>query len=432
MTLNRFLTFPVELLTADGRFVATGLDAPLWRGGFVVLARERCLFGRFTAPPGLSGRAAQAAAQVFAQTGAPFPQSGHVLLRQGLSFGVWWWDDQWVKAQFDDSGIDRRTAIRPEPLMYWPMEGWRIVKAENGYDAQLWRNDFLIADQWRRTPYDASAWADFVRIQGFEAEDAPRAPPAAHSQPLALNSPYAKLQRTDISTETLTGWGILGFATLMLCLTAYFGMETLNIRGRTSALEQKAQAIRSQSGPNQEARTQAAIRKLAAIKAVAERPDPLALLEHAQEIIAPFGYRIDAFSADHDKLRVGLPLEAVAGVDQIGSELAQSPYFTDVRPRVDRERRQLLIEMRARQVPPNSAGYAKVSKSAVMPPPHGLLAPPNEGPVSSAPNTVGGSPVTPAPVQPAPQYKIINRVPIDLGVSSSNANKGEISQTRRP
>src|SRR4051794_27217026 len=88
-------TSRISLLKGDGSLEPLHLRPGPFQPGFVVLARERCLFEHFRAP-GLSTRAATTAARLHADTAAPYQRYGAVITHKGASFGIWWWDAQWV------------------------------------------------------------------------------------------------------------------------------------------------------------------------------------------------------------------------------------------------------------------------------------------------------------------------------------------------
>jgi hypothetical protein len=69
------------------------------------------------------------------------------------------------------------------------------------------------------------------------------------------------------------------------------------------------------------------------------------LLENAQKIVQPYGFKVLAFAADGKKVRIILPDEAKAHVSIIASDLEASPYFVEVKPSLDNDKKRLIIDM---------------------------------------------------------------------------------------
>jgi len=309
----------------------------------VVLARERCLFERLDVSPSLNARAAAQAGRLHADTGAPYARFGSVITRKADAFGIWWWDAQWVGEKLGGAGLDPNVRIVPEPLVRASGEGWRIVRATTGYEAQLWRSGFLIADQWRRTAFDNTAWQDFVRVQG-DQQGAETAVLMAQDPPWTLASPYF---RTLVSAWTPEKMGqaamVLGAAALV-SFTLYLAGNTVGLSRNTDAAAAEAAAVQAKTprGSGGE------ISELTALKGAISGPDPMVMLQNAQQIVQPFGHKLVGFDAKRDKVRIVLPKEAVGDIDMIAAELTASPFFKGVRPSLDAKEDRLTIEMTAR------------------------------------------------------------------------------------
>ncbi len=235
MSSSLFQPSSALFLDADGQVRPLGEIA---RGGFVVLARGRCLFGRLDVAPEAKGKAV-AAASLHARTAAPYPRSGVAITRQGQSFGFWWWDAQWVGEQLQAAGLDPATPVTPEPFMRPAGEGWRVVKAGEGFEAQLWRGGFLIADLWRKRPFDAAAWDAFVRSQAHIAQSAPDHPPPVLDLPFTARSVYRRALLASWRQEGVWPMAAAAAAVALICVTAL-------LAGRALRLNQETQAVRGQ------------------------------------------------------------------------------------------------------------------------------------------------------------------------------------------
>lgn len=330
------------LLDGAGEAQALILRAPLFSGSFVVLARERCLFERLDTASGLNARTALAAARMHAQTAAPYQRSAALITRHGASFGIWWWDAQWVAERLEAVGIDPAAKILPEPLARASGEGWRVVKASSGYEAQLWRGGFLVADLWRKRPFDAQAWQDFVRVQSDQMS-AEGVSLTAQEPPYNLKSPYRRMQLSEWTGERLVQAAGAIAAVLLLSVAGYFGGQAIGLNRSAAAIEKQAALVKAKTPKNLAA--QGSVSSLIALKAAVEAPDPVVLLENAQKIVQPFGFKVLAFTADAKKVRIVLPQEAKDHVSIIASDLEASPYFVDVKPSLDSDKKRLIIDM---------------------------------------------------------------------------------------
>jgi hypothetical protein len=306
-----------------------------------VRARERGLFERLETAKGMSRRAAEAAARLHAATAAPYQRPGALITRQGSTFGIWWWDAAWVADRLEAAGVDLTAKILPEPMARAAGEGWRVAKASSGYEAQAWRNGFLIADLWRKRPFDAQAWRDFVRVQPDQT-GADGAVLSAYEAPFTLRSPYRRTLISDWTPERTGQAAAIAAGVVLVVATAFFFGQGVGLNRSAGQLEQQAALIKAKLP---KASPQGAVGDLIALKSTVEGPDALVMLEEAQAIIGPHGFKPLGFSGETRKARLILPLEAKDQVSVIASELEASPYFEDVRPSLDREKGRLIIDM---------------------------------------------------------------------------------------
>jgi hypothetical protein len=337
----------VKLLTADGAVQDLEIVGAPFERPIVGLCRERCIFGEFDPPAAARGRVGLAAARLHARSAQPFRRSDWLVTQLGNAFGIWWWDADWVDEQLLLNGIGGQVHLLPETFLRMTGEGGRVVRTASGYEAQFWRSDFLVADSWRRQPFTDQAWFDFIRLQSAEQID-DKAPPVQAS-PYIARSPYRRMLASELTPEILARYAISAFAILVFAATAYLLAETISFDQRTRKVEDQTAQILQGGAALRNARVQVKIRQLDAIKRRVETPDPLSLLEAAQTIVGPFGYKINGFVADANHLRFDLPEESAVGIDLIATELAASPYFTNIRTKLNRNRKVLEIEMTVRR-----------------------------------------------------------------------------------
>ncbi len=349
--LPSFLTRPVLRLRADGGAEAPGPREPALGPPTVWLARGLCRFERFRPPPGLSGRAALAAARVHARTRAPFASAGHALARTaGGGFGVWWWDAAQVDQLLADAGVEAPARLRPEAAgQAAGLDGWRVLRGE-GYEAQRWADGSLEASAWRRTAFDAAAWGAFARLAGPDAGSgsglAPGSPPAAHPALFTAGSPYASRFVREVDVAATLQAAVLALLVVSLGASGFFVGQGLAAARRDSGLRTEIAAREGAAPRSRRPELAARARGLDALARVVDRPGPLARLVDAQRVLARFDLRITGFDAGRDELAVSVPASAAAGVDLLVEEIQARPEFADVRPVLDRDAHVLTLRMR--------------------------------------------------------------------------------------
>ena len=356
MTSTPSRTSPISLLKGDGSLEPLHLRPGLFQPGFIVLARERCLFEHLAVAPGLNSRSAATAARLHADTAAPYQRYDSLITHKGPSYGIWWWDAQWVAERLSALGLDPATRVIPETLVRASGDGWRITKASNGYEAQLWKQGFLLADQWRKTPFDAAAWQDFARVQG-DASGADSAVLMAQEAPWTLQSPYRRMMLTTWTSEKVGQVAVAAFVAAVLCLSLYLAGAGIGLKRNTQELAAQTAQLKSKAQGGQSLQNQVAA--MSALKTAVQGPNAMALVQRAQEIVEPFGYKLIAFDATREGLTIVLPKEAVGDLEGISRELSASAEFTNVRPSLDHDHQRLTIAMAARGAPPKAKSKAR-------------------------------------------------------------------------
>ena len=352
-----FLTPRIERVSADGRWTTLHPGGPGGRARppVVLIARDLSSFSLFETANLPRNRRAQAA-RLHARTGSPYLAGGSTLVRSGADFGVWWWDADRVNALVGTRYGAVRPAIRPETLGQPQGEGWRIVRLDQGYEAQFWREGHLTASAWRRERFDDAAWAAFTRLQRG-AEDAPASPPAPHPLPIALNAPAFAVSAADLSREQLIGAGAGLVGLIAICFS-------LLLIGQGARLSSDSKAIEEETAEIQAATPRAADltgletnrRKLAAYAEIEARTNPLSATGAAIGIVAFHDLTPTALEADGETLTITLPYSAVSLADTLIEDFEGSGYFYDIRPRTDSQNERLIIEMKTREAaPPLSA-----------------------------------------------------------------------------
>ncbi len=342
---RRFLAPPLELLTADGVFHEIETPgAVAWRRPIVLLARELCSFELFDTA-GASGAAAAAAARLYARTGAPFSNPGGLVRRSGGAFGVWWWDMDWVGPLLQARFGNGWPALAPESLAQPPGQGWRIVRAASGYEAQYWQDGALMGSSWRLGRFDDAAWSAFVRVQRGAETPAPDKAPTPQQLPLSSELDLGLSGWSNLSLADGGRIAAVVAAAGLVAAAALFAGQGWRLQTLARASETQAATLRATT-PRSAVRDQLAAQRLAAFRNLSSRPNPAAALSTALGVLQLYGVQPKGFAADSGSLTLVLPYSAIGQVDHIALELEDSGAFADVRPVTDQHGQTIQLQMR--------------------------------------------------------------------------------------
>ena len=283
------LTRPIQILAADGSLETLAVRELSLGAGKVLVARERCRFDLFTAPPGLGGRAALNAARLHALAHAPYEQAGGCIGRRGGRFGIWWWDQGWVDQQLQRHGLAEGVQLLPEAAGQPEGRAWRIVRGGDGFEAQAWEEGFLTRSLWRRRPFDAESWAAFTAAEGGETVELP----PSGALPYVASSPYARRLRPIRPVEELpVGLIATSVATLLIGVAAVLAGQALKLRQETAAVARELASVQGSGQAEQLRRLSGNARALQDLSMALNRPDPIAMVERAQQVLRPFGLKV--------------------------------------------------------------------------------------------------------------------------------------------
>ena len=334
-----FPTPPLELLAADGRVTPLTPGAGRPR---LLLARELCSFERFEPPAG--GGAGDAAARLYARTHAPFHNPGNLVRRDGAGYAIWWWDLDRVGPQLAARFGQALPTLAPETLAQPPGEGWRVVRLASGFELQCWRARALVASAWRPAAPDDAAWAAFARQQRGAEVPAPAEPPPAQTLPVLAGAALGPGRGwRDVSPVETLKLGLTTAAVLTALATAFWIGQALRLDQLSGELEQRAAAVRATT---EAPRDDAAQRRLyAAYQALGARPDPIAGLKTAIDVLRRRHLAATGFSVDGQTVTVTLPYAALPSVAAITLELQATGAFADVRPLPDSAGKAIELQM---------------------------------------------------------------------------------------
>jgi hypothetical protein len=334
-----FLTPPIELLTADGRFMPLASGAG-WRRPIVLLARELCSYAWFE--PAARGGVAVQAARLYARAHAPYLNPGVALRRAGPGYGVWWWDEDSVAPPLAARFGDARPPVAPETLAQPTGGAWRVVQLAHGFELQAWRGRALVASSWRRSLPSAADWSAFTRLQRDPPVPPPAAPPAPQTLPLAESVSLApELELTPASAARLAA-GSAG--ALLALLAAFWAGQGLRLGDLATRFETQSRAVQQTGAPAPGADADS-LRRIAAFQALAARPDAVAGLETALKVVRAHGVATKSFAIDGPVVSVTVPYAALGKVETITQDLEATGAFAEVRPLTDSATGSIRLEM---------------------------------------------------------------------------------------
>lgn len=347
-----FLLPRVDRLAADGTTEVLhngGLLGRLLRQPVTLLARDLCSFALFEAA-NLPRHRRRQAARLHARLSAPYLHSGYTLAKSGGDYGLWWWDEERLTPLVQALPGGAKRVLVPETLAQPKWQSWRIVRLRQGYEAQLWRNQSLIATAFRRDRFDAPSWSAFVRLQRA-AEEAPALPPAPLDLPIAYSNREAFAPPPIELNREQSAW-LAGGAAAVACLSlgAYFYGQGATLAEDGLELEQQTQAIRASTPQPEAVRDMDTNQKtLIAYHQIEGRTNPLTSAGAAIGILALHELTPDVVDAKDGSLSLTLKYQDLPLIEELVEDFETSGYFYEITPRADAAAKSLILDMKVRE-----------------------------------------------------------------------------------
>lgn len=353
-----FLIPPISRLSADGSLTALHDGGALgrFRAPVVLLARDLCTFSFFETAALPRSRRAQAA-RLYARTASPYLMSFSNLVKVGADYGVWWWDLERAASLIEAAIPGAKPRFRPETLAQPSTVGWRNVKLEDGFEAQLWRDNGLVASVWSRVRFDPASWSAFTRLQRA-APEAGAAPPLAQTLPIASDSEALSLRPPELTREQAIAIAVATAPIALVTASLFLAGQTLAISRQTDALRQETLEIQ-EATPRTTTVTAVEYdrQKLQAYRKVEAGTNPLSAAGAAIGIVAIHDLTPTAIDAGEDTLSLTLPYSSVQKASDLVAEFEESGYFFDIQPRTNAANQTVIFEMKVREAaPPLAAG----------------------------------------------------------------------------
>ncbi|MBU6374215.1 MAG: hypothetical protein KJS97_15930 [Alphaproteobacteria bacterium] len=296
--------------------------------------RGQCRFHRLTFPVGMTTRARDQAARLYAEANAPFPASDFVIVRGKDAAAVWWWDRAVVEQALGDVRAYRAGDVLPETLFQPPAEGVRCVDLGDGYDAQIWEGGELVATSWRRRAFSNDQWAAFLVAGGVDASVAPTPSPVAATHDARARM-IARIARPPL------GWPDVQRAALWttaigLVLTG--GLTGLGLGWSGKAESLRAALVATEAAQDSDPMFRRARADLAAVRSYQAQmatPDALGLAAHALATLRGLNVTPTVWAVEGARLTIEYPVGAGAPANTVAAALEADPAFANVTPRVD-------------------------------------------------------------------------------------------------
>jgi hypothetical protein len=328
MAKQSTLSRSTRLLLESGQLAADAVSN-LVGARDLVLSRALCRYRFYRASAALTRAQTVKAARLFAEANAPFANSGTLLLRASGGVGVWYWDRAKLAAH------EPVRDVSPESVWREAGDGWRIVACVEGYEAQYWEADALIASTWRRQPFSSAQWSAFALSVEEPAVAAPPEPPSPVALRLEDGSWRGKIVRPPLSWADAERAG-MSVAICGVAVAALFAGQALHSAqiadrefGRAEAIEQTLREDRDVI------RAMEHRRLLRDYAAATRRPQVLLAVAEAHEVLSRFGMRASTWrvSVDGVSLIVDAPI-GEAPVREIVAAMEETQHLCGAVPEI--------------------------------------------------------------------------------------------------
>ncbi|UPT61153.1 MAG: hypothetical protein M0D54_11855 [Hyphomonadaceae bacterium JAD_PAG50586_4] len=286
-----------RLLLESGAIAKVAVARPLGERA-LILSRALTRLRIYRAPALLNFSQRAQAARAYAEAHAPFANTGALILRTKRGAEIWYWDRSKLAA------LEPLGQVSPESVWRTPGEGWRIVRCEEGLEAQYWEAGCLCASTWRRQDFGVQQWRTFVLSVANPAIAAPAEPPPAETLAMTATAWRWRVVASPLTWRDLERacWTLVMCAAAVTALLCGQAMRSSALAERESArVEAAEQTLRS------DPELAAAIENYRLIndyaRATASTYALIAATE-AHEALARFGLRADTWRVSDGQLSV--------------------------------------------------------------------------------------------------------------------------------
>ncbi|MEQ1820594.1 MAG: hypothetical protein ABL871_18480 [Terricaulis sp.] len=328
MATHSTLSRSTRLLLESGALEA---DAVSRRVGArdLVLSRALCRFRHYRAPQNLTSSQLAKAARVFAEAHAPFANTGMLILRSLNGAGIWYWDRAKL-AVHEPVG-----QVSPESVWREAGAGWRVVTCVEGFEAQYWQEQRLLASTWRRQAFTAAQWNAFALSVEGPTEAPPVEPPAPVALALIDGTWRGKIIKEPLGWRDAEKVGV----TVAICgaaVAALFAGQALHSDQIANREQARAETIEQTFREDRDiARALEQRRLVNAYAAVTRHPQVLIAATEAHEVLSRFGLRASTWRANEEGLSVIVDASiSDAPVRDVVAAIEEAPHLCNAVPEI--------------------------------------------------------------------------------------------------
>jgi hypothetical protein len=170
--------------------------------------------------------------------------------------------------------------------------------------------------------------------------------------PWTLQSSYRRTVLSDWTSERTTQLMVALLIAVLLSGSLWLVGNGVGLTRDTAVLKAETAQLKSTS-PGGRA-VQGELIAMNALRTTLEGPNAMQMLQEAQEIIEPFGYKVIAFDTSRQGVTVTLPKDAVKDLDDISRDLTASKTFSGLTTNLDRDGQKLHIALTAKGAKPKT------------------------------------------------------------------------------
>ena len=324
---------------------ASGPDVGQW-----ILSRRHYHYATFDLPE-VTGAKQRNVVRMRALQASPFLQTGYLAHHDGRRAAAFIWDNGRLQDAIAGSGFDLTgIEVLPETaIQAQAPDGARLISCLDGFEGQVWKDNWLAASRWWPEPPSVEDWVRFQRGAGV-ALDGLTSSVAAPEGCEFLEKSWVK--SISVFEIDLSRWPVkrmaLAAAAIVAAIFAYGAGSLANYQSELNSLSAGIDALHGESSGTIEARA-AALENRATIESLIKLnpyPSQLALMAEVATIIGRRKMRVTKWRFQDGDM--ALTLEAGGGLDAtffVGA-FERSDRFRDVTAKSSPNSKSLALELK--------------------------------------------------------------------------------------
>jgi hypothetical protein len=300
---------------------------------FLVIGRDLCSFVSIVQTGNADRVARRRQAELEALRISQAERLGRYIVSWPDSVGVWVWDEDAIDRELERAECEDLVGLSrvPEPLMLAPEmtgAGVRIIRCQNGQEAQVWRDGALISSRWWAHPPSSTDWKAFAAAASLPVDPPGVLAPLPLARPWRVNEHRPASSNDVLIDRLIQGAIVAGVA--MVCGAATLAGAT---EWRRSSLEQRVAALSISVKPVREA--QAKVRVSASRQAVLAKSldgvDGLKLMNMVADALSKSGAFANSVEMREGQVTISLPADQVSKAEALLQALNAGKFFTEAK-----------------------------------------------------------------------------------------------------